>query len=31
MVLDLLDHWPTGPFHKEDGALLIDANGKRVA
>ena len=30
-VLDLLDQWPTGPFHKEDGALLIDANGKRVA
>ena len=29
-VLDLLDHWPTGPFHKEDGALLIDADGKRV-
>lgn len=29
-VLDLLDQWPTGPFHKEDGALLIDANGKRV-
>ena len=30
-VLDLLDQWPTGPFHKEDGALLIDADGKRVA
>lgn len=29
-VLDLLDQWPTGPFHKEDGALLIDADGKRV-
>ncbi|MEQ1782809.1 MAG: arsenate reductase family protein [Hyphomonadaceae bacterium] len=31
MVLDLLDQWPTGPFSKEDGALLIDADGKRVA
>jgi arsenate reductase len=30
-VLDLLDHWPPSPFHKEDGALLIDAEGKRVA
>ena len=30
MVLDLLDRWPTGPFHKEDGDLLIDANGNRV-
>jgi hypothetical protein len=29
-VLDLLDRWPTGPFAKEDGALLIDADGKRV-
>ena len=24
-VLDLLDRQPKGPFHKEDGALLIDA------
>lgn len=31
LVLDLLDQWPAGPFHKEDGALLIDAVGKRVA
>jgi len=30
IVLDLLDRWPTGPFHKEDGSLLIDAEGKRV-
>lgn len=30
-VLDLLDRLPPGPFHKEDGELLIDANGKRVA
>jgi len=29
-VLDLLDRWPPGPFAKEDGALLIDATGKRV-
>jgi arsenate reductase len=30
-VLDLLDRWPAGPFAKEDGTLLIDADGKRVA
>ena len=30
-VLDLLAQWPEGPFHKEDGTLLIDADGKRVA
>jgi len=29
-VLDLLDCWPPGPFCKEDGALLIDDEGKRV-
>ena len=29
-VLDLLDRLPPGPFAKEDGALLIDANGQRV-
>jgi arsenate reductase len=29
-VLDLLDRLPPGPFHKDDGELLIDANGKRV-
>ncbi|MEP2285990.1 MAG: arsenate reductase (glutaredoxin) [Nitratireductor sp.] len=29
-VLDLLDRLPPGPFHKEDGDLLIDAEGKRV-
>ena len=29
-VLDLLAQWPQGPFHKEDGTLLIDADGKRV-
>lgn len=26
-VLDLLENKPKGPFHKEDGELLIDENG----
>lgn len=30
IVLDLLDRMPKGPFAKEDGTLLIDADGKRV-
>ena len=29
-VLDLLDRLPPGPFHKEDGELLIDHDGRRV-
>ena len=29
-VLDLLDHWPKGPFAREDGSLMIDAHGARV-
>lgn len=29
-VLDLLDRWPSGPFAKEDGSPLIDAEGRRV-
>ena len=29
-VLDLLDRPPPGPFMKEDGELLIDAEGRRV-
>lgn len=29
-VLDLLTTWPQGPFAKEDGSLMIDAEGKRV-
>lgn len=29
-VLDLLEHWPKGPFAKEDGSLMIDAEGRRV-
>lgn len=28
-VLDLLEHWPKGPFYKEDGSILIDETGKR--
>lgn len=30
-TLDLLDKWPTGSFAKEDGELIIDASGRRVA
>jgi arsenate reductase len=30
-VLDLLEQMPSGPFHKEDGTLLIDGEGRRVA
>lgn len=30
-VLDLLDRLPAGPLRKEDGQLLIDAEGNRVA
>ena len=29
-VLDLIERWPPGPFHKEDGQLMIDAQGRRV-
>lgn len=29
-VLDLLDRLPPGPFAKEDGSPLIDAEGRRV-
>ena len=29
-VLDLLDAWPPGPWAKEDGKLLIDADGNRL-
>ncbi|MBP2160553.1 MULTISPECIES: arsenate reductase family protein [Asticcacaulis] len=28
-VLDLLDTWPKGPFLKEDGGVMIDAEGNR--
>lgn len=30
-VLDLLPNWPAGPYHKSDGEMLIDADGKKVA
>lgn len=30
-VLDLLETLPPGPLYKEDGALLVDADGKRVS
>lgn len=29
-VLDLLVQMPPGPLHKEDGALIVDAEGRRV-
>jgi arsenate reductase len=29
-VLDLVDRLPSGPFNKEDGSPLIDAEGRRV-
>lgn len=30
-VLDLLDHLPRGPIYKEDGAMIVNENGERVA
>lgn len=30
-VLDLLEQWPKGPYEKEDGELILDAQGKRPA
>lgn len=30
VVLDLLEQWPQGPFAKEDGELLIDAQGSKA-
>lgn len=29
-VLDVLEVWPTGPYFKEDGDLIIDDAGNRV-
>lgn len=29
-VLDLLDRMPPGPLHKEDGELIVDAEGRRL-
>ncbi len=30
-VLDLLEHWPPGPLYKEDGEMILDADGQRLA
>lgn len=30
VVLDLLERWPPGPLAKEDGSLVLDAEGRRV-
>ena len=30
LVLDLLERLPPGPLAKEDGSLIIDADGKRI-
>jgi arsenate reductase len=30
-VLDLLVRWPIGPLYKEDGEMILDANGERPA
>lgn len=30
VVLDLIDNWPQGPYLKEDGSVMIDAEGKRI-
>ncbi len=30
-VLDLLDRLPPGPIFKEDGEMVIDAEGRRIA
>ena len=30
IALDLLDRLPPGPLYKEDGALVVDAQGRRV-
>ncbi|MEM6578416.1 MAG: arsenate reductase (glutaredoxin) [Pseudomonadota bacterium] len=29
-VLDLLADWPPGPYHKEDGEMIIDEKGARL-
>lgn len=29
-VLDLLEKWPTGPYRKEDGELIIAESGERL-
>ena len=30
-VLNILDKWPSGPFHKEDGQIIIDIKGQRYS
>ncbi|PSW74472.1 arsenate reductase (glutaredoxin) [Photobacterium sp. GB-50] len=30
VVLDVLENWPKGPLIKEDGEVIIDANGNRL-
>lgn len=30
LVLDVLETWPAGPFLKEDGQVMIDAEGRRA-
>jgi arsenate reductase len=29
-VLDVLENWPQGPYHKEDGQLILDEIGNLV-
>lgn len=29
-VLDLLEHWPSGPWSTTNGTLILDASGQRV-
>lgn len=29
-VLELLDYWPKGPYHKENGELIIDEHGHKA-
>ena len=29
-VLELLEQWPAGPFYKEDGEMIIDAEGHAI-
>ena len=31
LVLELIAQWPQGPFAKEDGSLMIDAEGRPAA
>lgn len=31
VVLDLLEAWPPGPFFKEDGEMILNEKGNRIA